>query len=96
MKKSKKRIFIVLLFVAIIAIALTIMFRSAYLEKLEIGEQYISVFWTNFQYKTISLVTTFVLIFAAIYSTNKRIYSGLKDFYEDEKKEMPKLPNKSI
>ena len=96
MKKSKKRIFIVLLFVAIIAIALTVMFRSAYLEKLEIGEQYISVFWTNFQYKTISLVTTFVLIFAAIYSTNKRIYSGLKDFYEDEKKEMPKLPNKSI
>lgn len=96
MKKSKKRMFIVLLFVAIIAIALTIMFRSAYLEKLEIGEQYISVFWTNFQYKTISLVTTFVLIFAAIYSTNKRIYSGLKDFYEDEKKEMPKLPNKSI
>lgn len=96
MKKSKKRIFIVLLFVTIIAIALTIMFRSAYLEKLEIGEQYISVFWTNFQYKTISLVTTFVLIFAAIYSTNKRIYSGLKDFYEDEKKEMPKLPNKSI
>lgn len=72
------------------------MFRSAYLEKLEIGEQYVSVFWTNFQYKTISLVVTFIFIFTAMYITNKRISSGLKEFFDDEKKAMPKLPNKSI
>ena len=47
--------FIVILFLAVLAVVLTVMFRSAYLEKLEIGEQYVSVFWTNFKYKTISL-----------------------------------------
>ena len=88
--------FIVILFIAVIAVVLTVMFRSAYLEKLEIGEQYVSVFWTNFKYKTISLIATFVLIFIGVYITNKRIYSGLKQFFEDEKKEMPKLPNKSV
>nr|MBP3681459.1 UPF0182 family protein [Clostridia bacterium] len=95
-KKSKKRTFIVILFTIVIAIVLYIMFRGAYLEKLEIGEQYISVFWKNFQYKTISLVATFIFIFSVVYITNKRIYSGLKQFFEDEKKAMPKLPNKSI
>ena len=66
------------------------------MEKLEIGEQYVSVFWTNFKYKTISLIATFAFIYAGVYITNKRIYSGLKQFFEDEKKQMPKLPNKSI
>ncbi len=96
MKKGKKRILIVGLFLLILTIVLTVMFRSAYLEKLEIGEQYVSVFWTNFKYKTISLVVTFILIFASVYITNKRILTGLKSFFEDEKKTMPKLPNKSI
>ena len=72
------------------------MFRGTYLEKLEIGEQYVSVFWKNVQYRSISIIVTFVLIFASIYVTNKRISSGLKAFYEDEKKSIPKLPNKSI
>lgn len=72
------------------------MFRGTYLEKLEIGEQYVSVFWKNVQYRSISIIVTFVLIFASIYATNKRISSGLKAFYEDEKKAIPKLPNKSI
>lgn len=96
MKKSKKRIFIVTLFLIVIAITLVVMFRGSYLEKLEMGEQYVSIFWKNFQYKTISLVVTFLFVFAALYITNKRISSGLKEFFDDEKKAMPKLPNKSI
>ena len=96
MKKSKKRMFIVILFLIIVAIGLTVVFRGAYLEKLEMGEQYVSVFWKNFQYRTASLLVTFIFAFAAIYSTNKRISAGLKGFFEDEKKAMPKLPNKSI
>ena len=96
MKKSKKRTFIVILFLIVVTIGLIVMFKGAYLEKLEIGEQYISVYWKNFQYKTISLIATFVFVFLAIYSTNKRISSGLKEFFDDEKKAMPKLPNKSI
>ena len=96
MKKSKKRTFIVILFLIVVTIGLIVMFKGAYLEKLEIGEQYISVYWKNFQYKTISLIATFIFVFLAIYSTNKRISSGLKEFFDDEKKAMPKLPNKSI
>ena len=72
------------------------MFRGAYLEKLEMGEQYVSVYWENFKYKTITLVTTFLFIYIAVYITNKRISSALKEFYEDEKRVMSKLPNKSI
>jgi len=96
MKKSKKRMVIVILFLMALASVLFVMFRGAYLEKIEIGEQFVSVFWTNFKYKTISLVTTFIIMFLAFYITNKRIASGLKEFFADEKKEMPKLPNKSI
>ncbi|MCR5146419.1 MAG: UPF0182 family protein [Clostridia bacterium] len=96
MKKSKKRIFVVILFLIVLAVTLGVMFRGAYLEKLEIGEQYVSVFWENFKYKTITLATTFLFIFIALYITNKRISAGLKEFFEDEKKTMPKLPNKSI
>lgn len=95
-KKAKKRNFVVILFFIVLAMSLFIMFKGAYLEKLEIGEQYVSVFWKNFQYKTISLITIFIIIFLAVYITNKRISSGLKDFFDDEKKDMPKLPNKSV
>ena len=95
-KKSNKRPFLVLLFLIIISCAGFIAFRGSYLEKMEIGEQYVSVFWTNFEYKSISLLITFTILFFSIFAANKRIYSGLKDFYEDEKKAMPKLPNKSI
>ena len=96
MKKSKKRMFIVIVFVLLLTLGLAVMFRGSYLEKLEIGQKYVSVFWKNMQYRTISIVATFAFIFAGIYITNKRISSGLKEFYEDEKKAMPKLPNKSI
>ena len=96
MKKSKKRMVVVILFLMVLASVLFVMFRGAYLEKLEIGEQFVSVFWTNFKYKTISLIATFILIFLVVYITNKRISSGLKEFFDDEKKAMPKLPNKSI
>ena len=88
-KKSKKRNLIVILFLLAIIATLYIMFRGAYLEKLEIGQQYISTFWKNFQYKAISIVVTFVFLFSALYITNRRIYSGLKDFYNDEKRICP-------
>lgn len=96
MKKSKKRMFIVILFLMILMAVLFVMFRGSYLEKLEIGEQYVSVFWKNFQYKTITILITSVIIFIAFYATNRRISKALKEFFDDEKKAMPKLPNKSI
>ena len=95
-KSTKKRKFIVLIFLAVIAFVLYIIFRGSYLEKLEIGDQYVSVFLQNCYYKILSVVVTFILVFIAVYIANRRIYSGLKGFYEDEKRTMTKLPNKSI
>ena len=95
-KKSKTRFFIVLA-VAIFAIIVGyIVFRGTYLEIMEIGENYINVFWQNIKYKGLALVINFVLIYSMIYITNTKIKKGLKEFFDQEKKEMPKLLNKSI
>lgn len=94
--KPNKRVFFVILFLIIVITAGSIILRASYLEKMEIGQQYVSVFWKNFEYKSISMIITFILLFFSIYIANKRINSGLKPFYEDEKTTMKKLPNKSI
>lgn len=95
-KRKNKRPIVVIFFLIIMACIGFVVFRGSFLEKMEIGNQYVSVFWTNFEYKTISILITFVILFFTVFVANKRIYLGLKDFYEDEKKAMPKLPNKSI
>jgi hypothetical protein len=95
-KKSNKRMIFVILFLIVVLCSGCIILRGSYLEKMEIGQQYVSVFWTNFEYNSISFLITFLIMFLAVYFSNRRIYSGLKDFYEDEKKTMKKLPNKSI
>ena len=42
------------------------------------------------------MAVSFIIISIIIYLTNLGIKKGLKPFFEQEKKEMPKLPNKSI
>ena len=49
-KKRKIRTYIVLLFIALVAIVGYIIYRGEYLEILEIGEQYTSIFWQNVNY----------------------------------------------
>ena len=95
-KKSRKRMYVVLLFMLFIAIIGYIIFRGEYLEILEIGEEYISIFWQNVNYTAITFIINFILLFAIIYINNNRIKKALKPFFESEKKQMPKLPNKSI
>ena len=95
-KKSKTRFFIVLAVGLITLIIGYIVFRGTYLEIMEIGENYINVFWQNIKYKGLALVINFVLIYSMIYITNIKIKKGLKEFFDQEKKEMPKLLNKSI
>ena len=94
--KGKTRMIIVLAFIAISAIITYIIFRAQYLEILEIGEQYLKIYWQNIQYTLISMVLNFIFVFFIIYFTNKRIHKGLKQFFEDEKKQMPKMVNKSV
>lgn len=62
----------------------------------EVGENYLSVFWQNTIYTFITFIINFVFLFLAFYLTNRAIKKGLKVFFDEEKKEMPKFPNKSI
>ena len=73
-----------------------IIYRGEYLEILEIGEQYTSIFWQNVNYSAIAFGINFIVLFIIIYINNNRIKKALKPFFENEKKAMPKLPNKSI
>lgn len=95
-KKNRTRMYIVLIVLAIAVLIGYISFRGEYLEIKEIGEKYLSLYWQNIQYTTITMLINFVIIFILVYTTNNRIKKGLRMFFEDEKKEMPKIPNKSI
>ena len=94
--KSHKRRIIVAIFTLLFIIISYILFRGRYLETLEIGGDYVSVFWKNVQYKTLTIIVVFILSYLWLYITNHKIQNGLKEFYEDENRKMPKLPNKSI
>lgn len=95
-KKIRTRVVLVLGFLVIFLLFALISYRGSYLEMLEIGERFIEVFQTNLKYKYGMMLINFFILFIAIYYTNRRIRNGLKDFFEEEKKEIPKLPNKSI
>jgi len=95
-KKSKTRIIIVSIVALLTSLVAYIIFRGSYLEMMEIGENYISVFWQNITYITTTLLINFVLVYLMVYITNTKIKKGLKEFFDQEKKEMPKLLNKSV
>ncbi len=94
--KKKTRFFIVLFFAIIAIIIAYILFRGTYLETLELGENYVQSFWQNVRYKSTTLCINFVVIYGLVYMTNNKIKKGLKAFFEQENKPMPKLLNKSI
>ena len=94
--KFRTRVYIVTAFAILMLIIAYIAFRGTYLETVGIGEKYVSVFWQNIKYMTFALIINFLIIYCAIYVTNINIKKGLKEFFDEEKKEMPKLLNKSI
>lgn len=94
--KNKKRLFAVLGVLLLAIIVAYIIFRGSYLEMLEVGENYIEVYWQNIKYMALTFITNFSLIYIMIYTTNKNIKKGLKEFFEQENKKMPKFLNKSI
>ena len=100
MEKNKKlkrvKIMVVIAFIILFLLYSYISYRANYLQVLEIGEQYLSVFEQNNQYKAQIFLFNFIILFLAIYINNIFIKKGLKVFFDDEKKQMPKLPNKSI
>lgn len=96
MNNSKIRKVVVFLFILIFVLISFINLRGEYLQYSELGENYIEVFFTNLQYKYIIFGVNFVILYLLIYLKNREIKKGLKAFFDKEKKEMPKLLNKSI
>lgn len=94
--KSKKRAILVIAFLIILAIYIAVTLRGEYLQTLEIGEQYVEAFKQNIKYKVGVALVNFAILYIATYITTRFIKRGLKKFFDDDKKEMPKLPNKSI
>lgn len=94
--KNKKRKWIVLAFLLIAVIVGYVTYRGDYLETLELGAQYLSIFWQNLSYQFLTFGINFIILFFLIYWTNHRIQKGLKPFFEEEKRTMPKMLNKSI
>ena len=95
-KKLLNRKFIVILFLIIYIIAFTIGVRSMYLQYIEIGEQYVSIFKKNLETQSIIFVITFVLSFLILFVSNLFLKKSVKELFEKEEKEVPKLANKSI
>ena len=93
---TKLRKWLVLAFLLITLIVVYVIYRGEYLETLELGEQYLSIFWQNITYRFSIFGITFVVMYLIIYITNRKIKNGLKPFFEEEKKPIPKMPNKSI
>ena len=94
-KKFKLRNVFVFIAIIIFALIVTIAFRSEYLKVKEIGENYITIFDANVSNSAKVGITTFIITYLITYITNKFIKKGLKNFFVEEKKDMPKLPNKS-
>ncbi len=92
----KLRVILVLLFIVLFALYSYISYRGEYLQIKEIGQNYLDVFHQNMKFKYNITGINFIIWFLAIYITNKFIKSGLRQFFNEEKKQIPKLPNKSI
>ena len=96
--KRKTRIRTILVYVvAVIAfLILYINLRASYLEIKEIGEEYTGVFFTNLFNTALVGIFNFIFVFSLIYFSTKKIKAGLKTFFDAEKKEEKRIPQKSI
>lgn len=90
------RYVVVILTILLVGLGLTITFRAEYLNIKEIGEQYTDIFFKNVNTQLYLGGGIFVLTYWLIYICNKFTKHGLKKFFAEEQKEMPKLPNKTF
>ena len=95
-KKIRKRVIFVTLFIIAFAIYSYINIRGEYLQILGIGDKYVGIFRTNLKQRIYVFAISFAIIYLLSYITTAFIKKGLKKFFIDENKQMPKLPNKSI
>lgn len=100
MEKAKKlnkiKIISVIAFIILFAVYSYMSYRANYLQILEIGEEYLNVFEQKNNYKIKMFAFSFIILFIIISITSASIKRGLKPFFDDDKKEIPKLPSKSL
>ena len=95
-KNSRTRMLLVIAFLLIFAVISYVQLRGSYLEYLELGQEYTNIFKTNITYRYTTMAVIFLILYIVIYLTNRGIKKGLKVFFDNENKKMPKLPNKSL
>ena len=93
---KKVKFISVIVFIILFLSISYITYRSEYLQIMEIGKDYLSVFEQRYEYKIKLFAFNFAFMFLAIFINNILIKKGLKVFFDDDKKQMPKLPNKSV
>jgi len=93
---KKKRSIFVITFIIIFLIYSYINIRGDYLQNLGIGERYVEIFKQNQEQKIVVFAISFLIMYIITYITNIFVKRGLKKFFSEEKKEIPKLANKSI
>jgi len=93
---KKRRSIFVITFIIIFLIYSYVGIRGDYLQNLGIGEQYLEIFKQNQEQKIAVFAISFLVMYIITYITNIFVKKGLKKFFIEEKKEMPKLANKSI
>ena len=96
LKKVISRRIIVGFFLILYAFIIIVSTRSEYLQYKEIGTQYVSIFKKNIRTRYLVLGVCFVISYLIIYLSNLGLKKSLKDVFNREKKELPRLPNKSI
>ena len=96
--KSIKRIrrIIVFIVMAIFVLHTAISIRAEYLSYIGIGEEYASVFNERVINRYTLTGPLFIIFYIMLYITNRFIFRGLKKFFDDDKIDFPKLPNKTI
>ena len=87
---------LVTVFLIVCAVIAYINFRGSYLEYKELGENYLQTFLTKEKYYYSVLIINFILVYIIMYFSGRKIKKGLKVFFEQENKQVPRLPNKSI
>ena len=95
-RKVKMRTLVVIAIIAIFVLGTGIIYRANYIECLEMGTEYVEAFMQNVKYRLYIGTANFIVIFMIVCMTNRSIKKGLKKFFHQDKKEMPKLPNKSL
>lgn len=99
-KSSKKNIairnIIVCITIIVVALICAIIFRAEYLNIKEISDKFTQIFFKKVNNRLYLGGAIFVITYLIIYISNKFIKHGVKKFFDDENKQMPKLPNKTL